>query len=619
MLKNTTWYKLILLLLSSILSSILWCQSPIILEKQFGEKQIVISSFRWITIQTTDPIQANATLDKKGKITLENSTNLHIGYKQPSAWVKFKVQNKNSADPTLLEIDNPSWDVIRLYEITSDGIQLQYETGDTFSFFKRPLLHRDFLLPLSIKLDSTATYLLQLDRHGSYMNIGLRLWEKNKFIEYNDSNSLIHGMYFGSVIIYMIFALLLFVMMKDLQYLFYTGWLLGFANVLASGAGFTFHFIHPETPAINGIYMVESEVLSIIMLILFTKRFLDTNKNLILLNTILNVAVGTIIGLTIIGLTFIEFSLKYRGQIVILLNFIWISAIVSLLIYAIASFKRHPQKSAVFILVFIILFSSILSFIGNSLGIFQIERRYLVMILYGGSSAEIFLFTVSIAFNIRDTIIAHNQAILKIQQMQADLFEIEKKTVSSERSRISLELHDHVANKLAVLLQQVRNKKISETEISQELNEITQDVRYLSHALSPLNESENFEDTLREWALHLQNKTGIKIHVDSSSTLGKIKKNMLLHIFRIIQEAVGNAIKHGKANNVFIQFSDLEDKFFISIEDDGIGFSPAENYSGLGLKHMHVRAKYMNAQLLLTSTPSQGTYIQLIMTLPNSL
>ncbi len=144
MLKNTTWYKLILLLLSSILSSILWCQSPIILEKQFGEKQIVISSFRWITIQTTDPIQANATLDKKGKITLENSTNLHIGYKQPSAWVKFKVQNKNSADPTLLEIDNPSWDVIRLYEITSDGIQLQYETGDTFSFFKRPLLHRDF-------------------------------------------------------------------------------------------------------------------------------------------------------------------------------------------------------------------------------------------------------------------------------------------------------------------------------------------------------------------------------------------------------------------------------------------------------------------------------------------
>ncbi|MFM1792873.1 MAG: hypothetical protein RLZZ252_1227, partial [Bacteroidota bacterium] len=226
MLKNTTWYKLILLLLFSAFSGITWCQSPIILNKQFGEKQIAISSFRWITHNTNDPQYADTILNQRGTIRLDNSTNLHIGYKQPLAWVKFKVKNNNSDDPILLEIDNPSWDIIRLYEITPKGIQLNYETGDTFSFFKRPILHRDFLLPISIKLDSTATYLLQLDRHGSYMNIGLRLWEKNTFIEYNDSNSLIHGMYFGSVIIYMIFALLLFVMMKDLQYLYYTGWLL---------------------------------------------------------------------------------------------------------------------------------------------------------------------------------------------------------------------------------------------------------------------------------------------------------------------------------------------------------------------------------------------------------
>lgn len=616
MLKNTTWYKLILLFLFSSFSSLSWCQSPIILEKQFGEKPILVSNFRWITLQTNNPNKANTILDQKGKVSVDNSTNLHIGYKQPSAWIRFSIQNRNASYPTLLEIDNPSWDLIRLYEITSTGIQLLYETGDTFSFFQRPINHRDFLLPISIKLDSTATYLMQLDRHGSYMNIGLRIWEKNKFIEYNDSNSLIQGMYFGSVIIYIVFALLLFVLIKDLQYLFYAGWLIGFANVLASGAGYAFHFIHPEKPALNGIYMVESEVLSIIMLILFTKRFLDTNKNQILLNKILNAAVGTIIGLTIIGLTFIDFSLKYRGHIVILLNFIWISAIITLLIYAITSFKRHPQKSAVFILVFVILFSSILSFIGNSLGLFQIERKYLVMILYGGSSAEIFLFTISIAFNIRDTIVAHNMAILKIQQMQAELFEIEKKTVSSERSRISLELHDHVANKLAVLLQQVRNKKVSEIEISQELNEITHEVRYLSHALSPLNESENFEDTLREWALHLQNKTGIKIHLDSSSALDKIKKNLLLHIFRIIQEAVGNAMKHGEAKNVFIQFSELDDKFFISIEDDGIGFSQSDNNLGLGLKHMQVRAKFIDAQLLINSTPSKGTYIQLIISMP---
>jgi signal transduction histidine kinase len=199
--------------------------------------------------------------------------------------------------------------------------------------------------------------------------------------------------------------------------------------------------------------------------------------------------------------------------------------------------------------------------------------------------------------------------------MQAELFDIEKKTVSSERNRISLELHDHVANKLAVLLQQVRNKKITEIEITNDLNEITQDVRYLSHALSPLNESEDFEDTLREWALHLQNKTGIKIHVDSSILLNRIKGNQLLHLFRIIQEAVSNAIKHGQANNVFIQFSELEGQFIIGIEDDGKGFNSNIQNTGLGLKHMRARATYINAELIIQSNPNQGTYIQLILKL----
>lgn len=616
--KNTNWFKITAFLFFTVLCSIAWCQSPLILENNFKEKPIPISKFRWYTSTTNDPIIAFELLKHKGKIPNSSAVNLHIGYNQPSAWVNFSIVNKESSDPILLEIDNPSWDIIRLYEISPAGITLLHATGDTFPFKKRPLLHRDFLIPLQLKKDSTCSFLLQLDRHGSYMNIGLRLWGKNSYIEYNDGNSLLHGMYFGSVIIYMVFALLLFIMIKDLQYLYYTGWLLGFANVLASGAGFTFHYIHPEKPGLNGIYMVESEVLSIIMLILFTKRFLDTDKHLVILNKLLNAAVGTIIGLTVIGLTFIDFSLKYRGQIVILLNFIWISAIFSLLIYAIASFKKHPQKSAIFIAVFIILFSSILSFIGNSLGLIQIERKYLVLILYGGSSAEIFLFTISIAFNIRDTIVAHNKAIIKIQNLQAELFDIEKKTVSSERSRISLELHDFVANKLAILLQQVRNKKVSDSEITQDLNEITQDVRYLSHALSPLNESENFEDTLREWALHLQNKSGIKIHVDSSSALDKIKGNLLLHIFRIIQEAVGNAMKHGKASNVFIQFSELDEHFFIGIEDDGIGFQPENSTSGLGLKHMNVRAKFINAQLMVNSTPNKGTYIQLVIKFPDN-
>jgi len=77
-------------------------------------------------------------------------------------------------------------------------------------------------------------------------------------------------------------------------------------------------------------------------------------------------------------------------------------------------------------------------------------------------------------------------------------------------------------------------------------------------------------------------------------------------------------MKHGKASNVFIQFSELDEHFFIGIEDDGIGFQPENSTSGLGLKHMNVRAKFINAQLMVNSTPNKGTYIQLVIKFPDN-
>jgi signal transduction histidine kinase len=208
--------------------------------------------------------------------------------------------------------------------------------------------------------------------------------------------------------------------------------------------------------------------------------------------------------------------------------------------------------------------------------------------------------------------LAHNKALVQIQEMQAELFDIERRTLSSERSRISLELHDHVANKLAILLQQIRNGTIGQSEIDHDLNEITEDVRYLSHALSPFNEAADFEETLREWALHLQNKSGINIHIVNSASLDAISQELLVHIFRIIQEASSNSIKHGQAKNVFIQFMEHTDSVSLSIEDDGIGFNPEVQTSGLGLKHIKVRAQYLNAHFSIHSDANKGTFIQLI-------
>jgi len=138
-------------------------------------------------------------------------------------------------------------------------------------------------------------------------------------------------------------------------------------------------------------------------------------------------------------------------------------------------------------------------------------------------------------------------------------------------------------------------------------------VRYLSHALSPFNEGEDFEETLREWALHLKNKTGITIHLVSSTSIKKINGDNSIHVFRIIQEATANSIKHGNAKNVFIQFLELNNTVSISIEDDGCGFNTSALPSGLGLKHMKTRAQHLNAEFTIQSDSNTGTFIQLVL------
>jgi signal transduction histidine kinase len=86
-------------------------------------------------------------------------------------------------------------------------------------------------------------------------------------------------------------------------------------------------------------------------------------------------------------------------------------------------------------------------------------------------------------------------------------------------------------------------------------------------------------------------------------------------IFRIIQEATGNIVKHAHASRIRVSLNKAGDALHLSIEDDGVGFDAAEtaNYcpldKGLGLLSMKERAKLSGGRYELVSAPGQGTRI----------
>jgi signal transduction histidine kinase len=81
-------------------------------------------------------------------------------------------------------------------------------------------------------------------------------------------------------------------------------------------------------------------------------------------------------------------------------------------------------------------------------------------------------------------------------------------------------------------------------------------------------------------------------------------------LYRIAQEAITNAVKHGRAKRVAIRLADAGDRFELKVVDDGRGFArTTAAVPGMGLRIMKYRAAMLGATLEVHSTPGQGTTV----------
>jgi signal transduction histidine kinase len=84
-------------------------------------------------------------------------------------------------------------------------------------------------------------------------------------------------------------------------------------------------------------------------------------------------------------------------------------------------------------------------------------------------------------------------------------------------------------------------------------------------------------------------------------------------LFRIVQEALANCVKHAKARNVSIRLSTDSDRVSLVIADDGVGFEfETQGTRGLGLLTMRERAEFAGGSFNLETKPGQGTRIRVL-------
>jgi PAS domain S-box-containing protein len=215
--------------------------------------------------------------------------------------------------------------------------------------------------------------------------------------------------------------------------------------------------------------------------------------------------------------------------------------------------------------------------------------------------------------------------ITERKRLEREILEISDR----EQRRIGHDLHDGLCQHLAgiELMSQVLEQKLSPQsrddakragDIAKNVREAIGQTRSLARGLSPVTlESEGLTSALHELAVNTEKLFNVKCRFDGDLQVVVYNHAAATHLFRLAQEAVSNAIKHGKAKRISIHLKADPGRIYLAVNDNGRGFpkkSPASK--GMGLRIMQSRAGMIGGTLTIEQNAGGGTSV--ICSAPNN-
>ncbi len=191
--------------------------------------------------------------------------------------------------------------------------------------------------------------------------------------------------------------------------------------------------------------------------------------------------------------------------------------------------------------------------------------------------------------------------------------------LESERILLGSELHDNVNQLLGMsklTLEYVRDHPhSSETMLkatAEYIKEAISEIRRISYNLAPPNLQDiGLNASIKVLLDKLDLSNAFKLDFDFTILENAINQNTQLGIYRIVQEAMNNIIKHAEATDIKIDIYDTNDAVNVVIEDNGKGFDQAKKANGIGLKNMIFRAQSINGIMQVKSAIGKGTMLHI--------
>jgi signal transduction histidine kinase len=265
--------------------------------------------------------------------------------------------------------------------------------------------------------------------------------------------------------------------------------------------------------------------------------------------------------------------------------------------------------------------------------------------IYNRVQRQVYIFLtatlIAIALTSLYLIRSNRQLFARMEALSHQRSELAQKLITMQEStlsHVSRELHDEfgqILTAVGAMLSRVGRRAAlgtsaeasassssspsSGTDLQADLREVQEtvqatlnNVRSLSQALHPVILDEAGLESAVEWYIPtLERQTGVAISYEKSGTPFPVDGTASIHIYRVLQEALNNVVRHSGAQRAWVRMRFLPQALELEIEDHGAGIQPQSSRQGIGLVAMRERAELLGGSIEFLEAREGGTVVRL--------
>ncbi|UCG58574.1 MAG: PAS domain-containing protein [Phycisphaerales bacterium] len=211
------------------------------------------------------------------------------------------------------------------------------------------------------------------------------------------------------------------------------------------------------------------------------------------------------------------------------------------------------------------------------------------------------------------------EEIERRKELERDILRI----VEQERQRIGQELHDSIGQQLTGIgfMMEVLGGKLADKSLTEEapyaekintrVSRAVELARHLAKGLHPIDlDGNGLAFALKELAANTEQLFGVSCTFQCDKAVSVNGGSVAINLYRIAQEAITNAVKHGKAKNIRIELVSKDNGLRLTVENDGSEFPAGETRGGgMGLKIMRCRAEIVDGSFDIRKGTGEGSIV----------